>query len=124
MSWNRTYSHTLALGVDRFAAAVVFNQADITVSSLCWIVRKYDTVMTKPVGSALTPLDLSALSAFKMMNLYGWQVETLRWLGIGLEACFAGHCAAARDGDISTSERARILLGVASNGVLLRAVPT
>lgn len=124
MPWNRTYSHTVALGVDRFAAAVVFNQADITVSSLCWIVAKYDTVLAKPINSPLSPLDLSAVSAFKMMNLYGWQVSALWWIGAQLEHWFPGHCAAARDGDISTSERARLLLGVASNGVLLCAVPT
>jgi hypothetical protein len=124
MSWNRTYSHTVALGADRFAAAVVFNQADITVSSLCWIVRTYDAALASPIHTPLTPLDLSAISAFKMMNLYGWQVSLLRWIGKDLEAFFPGHCAKAREGDISTSERARLLLGVASNGTLLRVVPT
>lgn len=123
MSWNRTYSHTVALGLDRFTAAVVFNQADITVSSLCWIVRKRDAVMATPIGAPLTPLDLSAVAAFKTMNLYEWQVLTLRWLGDGLEKFFAGHLASARTGDIRTSERARMLLGVGINGVLLRAVP-
>lgn len=108
MSWNQTYTHTLALGVDRFAAAVIFNEPDITISSLCWIVMVAE-------GRMLAEAQLqgpSARLALQQLKLYNWQLITLRWIGKELEHTFPGHCTAARQGDLDTSARARSLLGV------------
>ena len=93
MSWDKTYSHTVLLGVDRLGAAVVFNEPDITISSLCWIVRS---------GSP---------GQNDQLKLYDWQRGTLRAIGAALEFFWPGHCARARTGDIQTSSRARSLLG-------------
>lgn len=93
MSWDKTYSHTVALGVDRLGAAVIYNEPDITISSLCWIVRSG------------TDQQRAAL------KLYRWQLLSLRGIGNGLEYFWPGHCARARTGDIQTSARARALLG-------------
>jgi hypothetical protein len=97
MSWDRTYSHTVALGVDRFAAALVYNQPDITISSLCWIVRNGEKL--KIAEDALVVLKLSK-----------WQHRSLTLIGNGLERFFPGHCEAARMGDLQTTQRARSLL--------------
>lgn len=97
MSWDRTYSHTVALAVDRFAAALVYNQPDITISSLCWIVRNGEKL--KIAEDALLVLKLSK-----------WQHRSLVLIGNGLERFFPGHCEAARRGDLLTGQRARSLL--------------
>lgn len=109
MSWNQTYTHTLALGADRFAAAVVFNQPDITVSSLCWIVMTAESPLP-PNGDIA--LHQAVTDAYLDLKLYIWQLHALRWIGKELERTFPGHCEAARQGDLDTSARARALLGV------------
>lgn len=38
MSWDKTYSHNFLIALDSFAAAVVFNRPDLTVSTMCWMV--------------------------------------------------------------------------------------
>lgn len=91
MSWDQTYSHTVALAVDRFAAAIIFNEPDITISSLCWFV-------------------LNPAKPIQKLKLSGWQFRLLNWIGSRLEQLFPGHCAAARQGDLYTSARARDLL--------------
>lgn len=93
MSWDKTYSHTLALALDRAAAAVIFNEPDITISSLAWMVRS---------GS-----DAQRAS----LKLHGWQRSCLRFVGSALEYFWPGHLDAARLGDIQTSQRAAALLG-------------
>lgn len=93
MSWDRTYSHVVLLGFDRLGAAIIFNEPDITISSLCWIVRD---------GSS----DMVA-----RLKLYGWQRLLLGAIGAGLEHFWPGHCIAARTGDLDTSARSRFLLG-------------
>lgn len=93
MSWDKTYSHTALLALDRWGGAIIFNEPDITISSLCWIVREGSTSMQ---------------SALK---LYGWQLLALRGIGSALEYFWPGHCAAARLGDLQTSARSRTLLG-------------
>lgn len=108
MSWDKTYGHTLALGVDRFAAAVVFNEPDITISSLCWIVG----VAEGSIAARSSMEKVAAQSALVDLKLYNWQLMALRWIGHELEHTFPGHCAAARQGDIATSARARGLLGI------------
>jgi hypothetical protein len=94
MTWDQTYSHTLLLAIARAAAAVVFNEPDITVSGLCWIVH---------FG---TSEEVAAL------KLYNWQHGLLVEIGGGLEHFFPGHLAATRQGDIDASARSRKLLGV------------
>jgi hypothetical protein len=94
MSWDKTYSHTVALGVDRLGAALVFNQPDITISSLCWIVRQ-----------------VHSEDMVQRLKLYPWQLWLLRRIGNFLEHFWPGHCADARQGDLDTSARARLLLG-------------
>ena len=93
MSWDKTYSHTVALGIDRLGAALFFNQPDITISSLCWIVR---------AGAS------SHRSALKANRV---QEKALLWIGDFLEHFWPGHCADARQGDLDTTERTRVLLG-------------
>lgn len=93
MSWDKTYSHTLALALDRAAAAVIYNEPDITISSLCWVVRS------------------GSVTANATLKLYRWQAASLRAIGSALEYFWPGHCARARTGDIATSTRARTLLG-------------
>jgi hypothetical protein len=44
MSWSNTYSHTLAIAVDMFTASIFWNDADVTVSSLCGLaLRRRET---------------------------------------------------------------------------------
>lgn len=86
MSWNKTYSHTLALAVDRFGAALLFNQPDITISSLCWLVRTYP-----------------ATKVLERITLHTWQFALLTGIGAGLERFWPGHCARARDSDRTVS---------------------
>lgn len=93
MSWAGTYSHTIILGVDRFAAAVFFNRADVTISSLCWLVRAYPA-QTVAQRAALKP----------------WQQWVLKQIGSGLEAISPGHCAAARASDLAIYASATALL--------------
>lgn len=92
MSWSQSYSYTLVIGLDRFGAAVFFNQPDLTISSLCWIVR---------TNAPTLPL----------LKLSTWQLLTLRWIGSGLEWLQPGHCANARASDMAASQRAADLLG-------------
>ena len=93
MSWEQSYSHTVLIAVDRLGAALLFNEPDITISSLCWVVRSG------------TPAQNAAL------KLYGWQKSALQLVGDGLEYFWPGHCARARTSDIQTSSRAAQLLG-------------
>jgi len=94
MSWDIAYSHTLALAVDRLGAALVFNQPDITISSLCWIVRQ-----------------VHSEEMVQWLKLYWWQLWLLWRIGDFLEYFWPGHCADARLGDLDTSQRSRVLLG-------------
>jgi hypothetical protein len=103
MSWDKTYSHTVALGVDRLGAALVFNQPDITISSLCWIVLNGEKL--KIAEDALVEL-----------KLWRWQRFALKWIGHGLEYFWPGHTEAARLGDLQTGERSRKLLSDAPPG--------
>lgn len=75
------YWLVLLLAIDRAAAAIFFNRADITVSSLCWIVR-----------------------GGYQLDVYFWQRLLLRAIGAGLELVNPGHCANARLSDIKTAQ--------------------
>lgn len=108
MSWDNTYSHTVLLAADRAGAAVIFNEPDITISSLCWIVRQADEARFR---AQVMPLDKVAFAALAELKLYGWQLTLLRCIDSALEYFWPGHCAAARQGDLDTSARSRRLLG-------------
>lgn len=97
MSWDKTYSHTVVLGIDRLGAAVIYNEPDITISSLCWIVRNSDKLKI-------------AEDALAVLKLNRWQLSSLQLIGDGLEHFWPGHCDAARLGDLQTTQRARSLL--------------
>lgn len=97
MSWDNTYSHTVLLAIDRLGAALLFNEPDITISSLCWIVRYATTLKI-------------AENALPVLKLAGWQRFALQWIGNGLEHFWPGHCDAARWGDLQTNQRTRDLL--------------
>lgn len=89
MSWGKTYSHTLAIAVDDLAAAVLFNEPDLTVSSLCRLAQL----------GRLAPLKLSA-----------WQVRLLTWLAPRLDRLQAHHCELARLADLERGRRMATLL--------------
>lgn len=103
MSWDKTYSHTVALGVDRLGAALIFNQPDITISSLCWIVRNAAHLKI-------------AEDALPVLKLAPWQSWLLWRIGDGLEYFWPGHCEQARLGDLQTGEKSRKLLSDAPPG--------
>lgn len=108
MSWDKTYSHTLLVGLDRLGAAVLFNEPDITISSLCWIVLKASDPRYVDMGPRVPVAD--AIASLVKLRLYKWQLRLLWNIGHALERFFPGHCAAAREGDLDTSERSRVLL--------------
>lgn len=98
MSWAGTYSHTMALALDRFGAALLFNRPDITISSMCWIVRERKTSEAAKRGYALSKLNW-------------WQTKLLEGIGWCLESTFSGHCAAARKSDMAVANSVLALLG-------------
>jgi hypothetical protein len=79
MSWSKTYTHTLLIALDQFAAAIIFNRPDLTISTLCWLVRPGNTD--------------------KDLKLYVWQRWALVKLGPILDKIQANHCEQAKDGD-------------------------
>jgi hypothetical protein len=95
MSWDRTYSHTVLIAIDQFAAAIIFNRPDLTVSTMCWM------VMTgNDAGLKLSP----------------WQRWILVKLGPLLNKVQTNHCKAARDGDYARAESTLAMLGAPING--------
>jgi len=98
MSWGRTYSHSLAIGLDMFGAVVVFNRPDLTISSLCRIVQLADATR-EDFPTRLASLKLSA-----------WQVKLLRWLAKRLDGLQTDHCEGARQGDIERAQSTRDFL--------------
>ena len=102
MSWDRTYSHTLAIAVDQLAAAVIFNRADLTISALCWI-----TLAAASPGVASVPYDEHAVSALRALELSVWQHWLLGQIGRNfLERFWPGHCVQARAGDLARGRSA------------------
>ncbi len=92
MSWDRTYSHSLALGVDMLGAVILFNRPDLSISSLCRIVQLAD----------FNCGDFS--ERLRSLKLSNWQVKLLRWLAKRLNQIQTDHCEGARTADL---ERAR-----------------
>lgn len=91
MSWDKTYTHTLLIALDQFAAAVVFNRPDLTISTMCWMVME---------GQAFD------------LKLSGWQIAILRRLGPMLDKVQTDHCVQAKDGDIARAQQTLKALGV------------
>ncbi len=83
MSWQGTWTFNLAFGLDLFAAAIVFGQFGLSVSTMAGLVRD---------GRA-APLKLRL-----------WQEDFLRWLEPRLSAA---HCA---DALIFDRQRAKTVL--------------
>lgn len=85
-----SYRVSLLISVDRLLAAAFFNEPDLTISSLCWIVRtgKRDR-----------------------LELSSWKIRALWRIGVVLNRFFPGHLAVARSNDIAASSRMRQLLG-------------
>lgn len=80
MSWDKTYSHNLLLALDMYAAAVVFNRPDLTISTMCWMV---------------------ATGNDQSLKLWKWQRAILIWLGPKLDKIQANHCKEAAYADRS-----------------------
>jgi hypothetical protein len=87
MSWTRTYTHNVLIGLDMLGAAIFFNRNDITISSMCRLVQLYDR---EAPGAAW---------CFRRLKLWKWQVTVLRWLAIFLDDLQKNHCAQAFNGD-------------------------
>ena len=88
MSFSKTYTHTVLIGLDQFGAAVIFNRNDLTISTMCDMVMKGN--------------DAS-------LELHGWQRAFLKMLGPRLNRIQADHCGQARLGD---EQRAKLTLQV------------
>lgn len=86
MSWSQTYSYTALLALDRFGAAVIFGQPDISISSLCWVYCQ---------GAS------SQRSAFKLAD---WQISILQFLGPLLNRIQTNHMQLARMTDIKAAQ--------------------
>lgn len=83
MSWDGTYSHTVLIAVDQFAAAITFNRPDLTVSTMCWMV--------------MTGNDSD-------LKLSTWQRWILVKLGTVLNRIQTNHCLEAAYGDIARAK--------------------
>lgn len=90
MAWNKTYTHTLLIGLDQFAAAVIFNRPDLTISTLCYLVM---------AGQAWD------------VKLSRWQIWLLSRLGPALDWIQAGHCKQAKAGDVARAQSTLQALG-------------
>jgi hypothetical protein len=89
VSFKKTYLHTLLVALDQFGAAVFFNRADLTVSAMCWLVRKGRTEDLRPGR---------------------WQTWLLVHIGNVLEWVQPGHLEAARVGDLIRANSVRLML--------------
>lgn len=86
MSEAGTYSHTVLLALDYWAAAVFFGRFGLSISTMAGLVRDD---LHGPLG------------------LQGWQVAFLRWLEPRLSNA---HCEAAKAGDVGRLKTGLLLL--------------
>lgn len=116
MSFQRTYLHTALVALDDFGAAVFFNRDDVTISSLCGLVRRFDvkrSATSANPGVSAQALSQSAANALlRLMGLRDWQISALRVIGAGLELIRSGHCERAIAADIQRSQQAVTLLRI------------
>lgn len=94
MSFARTYAHTCLVALDMFGASILFNRDDVTISSLCGLVRRMDR--HDEIARHLIRIGLA---------LREWQIGFLRYVGAWLEDISPGHCEAAIKGDINRASR-------------------
>lgn len=98
MSWGKTYIHTLLIALDQFAAAVFFDRADVTISSLCRVVQLAD-------AGYLTWQAKLATTKFAT-----WQISVLRVLARWLDYIQTNHCELARQSDLARNASSLSLL--------------
>lgn len=106
-----SYVSVLLKALDRFGAAAVYNQPDIYISSLCWVVLTVQGAIERPTVGTNSPLQQIAFAALQKLRLSRWQMRSLLYVGKGLEWLSPGHCADARLGDLETCAATRSLLG-------------
>lgn len=114
MSWEQSYSHTVAIGLDRFGAALIFNEPDITISSLCWFVlMAHDSSRWSLYLEGDNKLNLQKLArdGLATLKLSGWQEVVLYRIGCTLEHFWPGHCRQAIAGDSTVCIRMLHLMG-------------
>lgn len=99
MSFQRTYVHTVLVAIDQTAAAVLFNRDDVTISSLCGLVRRMDA------GNHTADFTLHVA-----LQLRPWQIGFLRFTGTALEKFWPGHCEGAISSDVARGARAQAIL--------------
>lgn len=83
---NRSWVHLILIGIDDIGSIILFGQAGITISSLCWI--------------AMAGQDAP-------LKLWKWQRALLLWLGARLGH---DHCDQARLADYERSQAVSALL--------------
>lgn len=94
-----TYLKTTAVGFDMWCAGIFFDQDDVTVSSICGLVRRMDK-------GDKTARNLVMFT----LQLHDWQIGACRKIGAQLERYWPGHCEAAIAADILRAKRAISLL--------------
>jgi hypothetical protein len=94
------YLMTLAIALDRFGAAVLFNMTDCCISSLCWVM-----LVSAGKLNATAAQKAIADTSLKALNPYRWQEELLLVIGRALEWHCPGHCKASANADILTAMR-------------------
>lgn len=99
MSFQRSYVHTVLVAIDQTAAAVLFNRDDVTISSLCGLVRRMDA------GNHTADFTLHVA-----LQLRPWQIGFLRFTGMALEKFWPGHCEGAISSDVARGARAQAIL--------------
>jgi hypothetical protein len=97
VTFDNTYVHNLLYGLDIYGAILIFNQRDVTISSLCRLVQLYD------FAPGLVP-------QFPGLKLWKWQIAVLRALGPILDKIQTSHCEGARQADIARANRVLALL--------------
>ena len=98
MSWERTYTHTLAIATDVATASLFWNVSDLCISTLCRLVQLSDQ------GEA-SAAQLAELAKFSEL-----QIELLRRVAAALERLQAGHCELSRLGDLARAQAVATLL--------------
>jgi hypothetical protein len=106
LSFSNTYAHTLAFTLDVAGALIFWNQSDITISSLCWVVMMSD--MQGEHYSTLRGVDYHA--KLDGLKLYGWQTALLRHIGPQLDRIQPNHRELAREADLARAARVTALL--------------
>lgn len=102
------YWLTLLLALDRWGAAVFFNRADLTISTLCWMALNVQVWMER--AQVWTEATGIALGMLRDVHPYRWQYWLLVGIGHCLEFIKPGHCAKARLDELDVLDATRALL--------------